>query len=213
MTRKPFDTLKPNDISKIRDVHLRNILSKKVEGLTGKDHQNELKRFSEIDPHYRGIRRVRMVEKLNTIPIKDKDGKSYKGYKGDSNHCVEVWRLPDGTWKSIVLTTFEANSKGLGSTRPQPTAKLIMRLYSKDQVAIEHPKLGSTRLIVAQIAEKNIVLHKDNEANVDARNRERDKNDPPIYVNVGIGRIKKYQLRKIGVDRLGRITDPGPFDS
>ena len=211
VTRKPFDTLKPNDISKIRDVNLRNILSKKVEGLAGKDHENELKRFSEIDHHYRGIRRVRIVEKLNTIPIKDKDGKSYKGYKGDSNHCVEVWRLPDGTWKSIVLTTFEANSNGLGSTRPQPTAKLIMRLYSKDQVAIEHPKLGSARLIIAKIDKNNIVLYQNNEANVDARHR--DKNDPFKYVNVGLGTIKKYQLRKIGVDRLGRITDPGPFDS
>ena len=190
---------------------MRNILSKKVEGLVGKDHENELKRFSEIDPHYGGIRRVRIVEKLNTIPIKDKDGKSYKGYKGDSNHCIEVWQLPDGTWKSIVLTTFKANSNGLGSTRPQPTAKLIMRLYSKDQVAIEHPKLGNARLIIAKIDKNNIVLYQNNEANVDARHR--DKNDPFKYVNIGLGTIKKYRLRKFGVDRLGRITDPGPYDS
>jgi CRISPR-associated endonuclease Csn1 len=110
-----------------------------------------------------------------------------------------------------VLTTFEANSKGLGSTRPHPTAKLIMRRYSKDPVAIEHPKLGSARLIIAKIDKNNIVLYQNNEANVDARHR--DKNDPFKYVNVGLGTIKKYRLRKFGVDRLGRITDPGPFNN
>ena len=109
VTRKPFDTLKPTDIAKIRDPHLRDILRERTRDLSGKDFTEALEKFSETSPHYRGIRHVRMVEKLNTIPIKDKSGKVYKGHKGDSNHCIEVWRLPNGSWKSLILTTFEAN--------------------------------------------------------------------------------------------------------
>ena len=54
---------------------------------------------------------------------------------------------------------------------------------------------------------QQIVLYQNNEANVDARNR--DKNDPFKYINIGSGTFKRYHLRKVGVDRLGRTTDPG----
>lgn len=208
VTRKPFDTLKPADIAKIRDPHLRDILWDRTRNLSGKDFTAALEKFCETSPHYRGIRHVRLVEKLNTIPIRDKSGKAYKGYKGDSNHCVEVWRLPDGTWKSMILTTFDANTHGLGHTRPHPAAKLIMRLFNKDAVALDHPKLGHVQMVIATIASHNLTLFPSTEANVDTRNR--DKNDPFKYTNVGTGTFQKYNLRKIGIDILGRVTDPGP---
>lgn len=209
VTRKPFDTLKPADIQKIRDPHLRDILWDRTRDLSGKEFTAALLKFQQTSPHYRNIRRVRLVEKLATIPIQDPNGKPYKGYKGDSNHCVEVWKMPDGTWTSQILTTFDANTHGLGHTRPHPTAKLVMRLYNKDAVALDHPKLGYVQATVAKMSLARLDLFPTNQANVDARAR--DKNDPFDYLRVGLGTFQKYNLRKIGIDILGRVKDPGPY--
>lgn len=211
VTRKPIDQIKPGDINKIRDPRLKDILLGRTRDLSGAAFTKALENFCDTSPTYRGIRRVRLVEKLNVIPIHDPNGKAYKGYKGDSNHCLEVWKLPFGEWQSCILTTFDANQNGLGSTRPHPGAKLIMRLFNKDAVALDHPKHGYIQMTIATIAGHNLTLFQGNQGNVDARNR--DKNDPFKYVNVGTGTLKKYNLRKIGIDRLGRVTDPGPIKS
>lgn len=211
VTRKPFDTLKAADLEKLCDEHLKNLIMAHTKGLDGKEFTQALEHFARTNPHYRNIRRVRLKERLSIIPILDKNGKPYKGYKGDSNHCVEVWRMPDGKWKSCVLTTFEANKFGLGHTRPHPAAKLLMRLFNKDSVALDHPKFGAMVTSIAKMSVDRIYLFPHNEANVDARAR--SKTDPFNYINVGLGTFQNYKLRKIGIDRLGRVSDPGPYKS
>jgi len=208
VSRKPLDSLGPKDIAKIRDQDLRDKLWDATRDLSGKEFTAALLAFSQNDVTYRGIRRVRLIDAVKVIPIKDKTGKTYKGYKGDSNHCVEVWRMPDGKWKAEVLSTFDANQQGLGASRPHPAAKLVMRLYKKDAVALDHPKHGYVNAIIAKFRASDMNLFAMNEANVDARNR--DKLDPFKYLQIGMGSLQKYQFRKIGIDTLGRITDPGP---
>ena len=66
--------------------------------------------------------------------------------------------MADGSWKSIALTTFDANKHGLGHTRPHPTAKLLMRLFKKDAVALEHPKLGPMQMIIQKFSKSVITL-------------------------------------------------------
>ena len=209
VTRKPLDSLGSNDIAKIRDEDLRDKLWQATRDLSGKDFTAALLAFSQSNVTYRGIRRVRLIDAVKVIPIKDKTGKTYKSYKGDSNHCVEVWRLSDGKWKAEILSTFDANQKGLGASRPHPAAKLVMRLFKKDAVALEHPKHGAMQAVIAQMGAQQLSLSPLNEANVDARNR--DKSDPFKYLLVGSGTLQKYKFRKIGIDTLGRITDPGPY--
>ena len=46
-----------------------------------------------------------------------------------------------------------------------------------------------------------------NEANVDARNR--DKEDPFKYVSKYAGSFKKARARKVTVSSIGRLSDPG----
>lgn len=207
VTRKPFDGLSSSDINKIRDEDLKAKLYQRTKGLSGKEFSAALLEFSKGDPTYRGIRRVRLIDAVNVIPFTDKNGKVYKGYKGDSNHCIEVWRLPDGKWKSEVLTTFSANQSGLGATRPHPAAKLMMRLYKKDAVALDHPKHGAVVVVIAKFTANGLSLFNANEGNVDSRNR--DKTDPFTYLRVGLGTFQRYKLRKVGIDRLGRISDVG----
>ena len=204
VSRKAFDTLKPNDLAKIRDPYLSKALNDRTKGLSGKDFQDALVKFSETSIHYRNIRRVRLVEVLGTIPVANEKGNYYKGYKGDSNHCVEVWQLPDGNWGSSVLTTYDANRHGLGYTRPHPAAKLVMRLYNKDTVALAHPKLGALTLSIAKISKARLDLFPMNEANVDRRSRNKD--DDFDYIRVSLGALKTYAVRKVGINTLGQLT-------
>ena len=69
------------------------------------------------------------------VDLKNKDGKVYKTHKADSNHCYELWRMPDGKIKAQGITTFEAHSGDV--KRPHPAAKKIMSAQKRDMVAIE----------------------------------------------------------------------------
>ena len=205
--RKPLESLSEKDLGKIKDKYLYDKLWDATRDLTGKDFTAALVRFSQEDEKYRGIRRVRVEENKKVILIRDKDSKIYKGYQGDSNHCVEVWQMPDGKWKACVLSTFDANQKGLGATRPHPAAKLVMRLYKKDTVALEHPRLGFVKMYVAKITptSNRIELVPFHETNITNRLKEKSFD----YTRVTFSDFQEYHLRKIGVDRLGRVTDPG----
>ena len=44
---------------------------------------------------YRGLRHVRLIESLQAsarVEIDGPEGTPLKAYKGDSNHCYEIWR-------------------------------------------------------------------------------------------------------------------------
>ena len=69
----------------------------------GKDFNKALVSFSERPGPYQGMRRVRLIEPMKVIEITDAVGSAYKGYKPDSNHCYEVWELPDGKWVPQVF--------------------------------------------------------------------------------------------------------------
>lgn len=205
VTRKPLLSIKPADIGRIRDADLQARLYQETEGVEGKEFEAALAKFAAKTGPYQGIRRVRLSEKLKTIPIRDKYGNAYKGYKGDSNHCIEVWKLPDGKWEAELLTTYAAHQNGLGSTRPHPAAVLLMRLFKKDVVQLEHPDRGYVTALIAKISAARMDLAPLNEANTDARSRL--KNDPFDYLRIGLGTLQKRALRKIHVDEIGRIKN------
>jgi len=64
---------------------------------------------------YPGLRRIRVVEPLSVIPIRNREGRAYKAYKGDSNHRFDVWELKTGKWKDEVVSMFEAHQPGWSS--------------------------------------------------------------------------------------------------
>lgn len=206
VTRKSLTSIAPKDISRIRDPKLQALLYQQTQGLDGKEFIAALEVFSKADTAYQGIRRVRLTENLKTIPIKDGSGKIYKGYKGDSNHCIEVWAMPDSTWKAKILTTFLAHQNGLGSTRPHPAARLQMRLFKKDVVHVKGKSGEIRKSLIVKFSDKNITLSPLNEANVDSRNR--DKGDPFSFENLGTGTLQKREVAKIHVDEIGRVKSP-----
>src|SRR4029077_18239728 len=82
--RVPLAALKKiADIEGVRDPDLRAALLSWTRGHEGKDFEARLRKFPELGPEqFRNIRRLRMVEPLSVIPIRDKNGHAYKGYKG-----------------------------------------------------------------------------------------------------------------------------------
>lgn len=209
VTRKPFDGLEPKDIPAIRDPDLVAALEQATRGLTGKEFKAALAKFAATDPVYRGIRRVRVEIAQNVIEIADADGRPYKGYKGDSNHCYEVWRMPDGSWERVVVTTFDAHRPGFDS-RPHPAAKRLMRLFKRDLIALDHPKTGEPIIaVVAKLGLARLDLAPHNEA--DADRRARNKDDPFDFIRASLSTLRRCRARPASVDELGRVRDQGPL--
>src|SRR3546814_6451816 len=101
--------------------------------LSGKEFEKALLDFSRKDPVFKGIRRVRVREGLKVIPVRDKSGVAYKGYKGDANARLDVWQLPDGKWTAAVVSMFDAHRHDFIPERPHPEAKKIMSLRQNDR--------------------------------------------------------------------------------
>ena len=203
--RIPLEQLaeKPNRTENIRDERLKRELTQVLKGKTdNKEAANELAKYARSSGTYRGIRRVRLIEPIETIHIHDRDGRAYKGYKPDSNHCYEVWELPDGAWKAQVLTTFDAH-QGYKAAKPHPAARRIMRLFAKDMLKLSHPEQGTIIVSVVKfVRDGRLTLVPHNEANADARNR--DKDDPFKFLPAGPTKLKLWKAQKLRVDEMGR---------
>lgn len=202
-------------IAAVRDDHLRGELMQALAGKSGQEREAALLRFANEHPVYRDTRRVRVTEPLKTANIRDHDGRSYKGYKGDANYRYDVWRMPDGKWSAKVVTMFEAHQTSAGQGqewRPHPAAKRVMRLHQNDMVAIDHPQHGECICRVVKFTEKGqITFARHNEAGA-LKRRDSDPDDPFKYFSPTTGGLKKARARQIRIDETGRVWDPGPHD-
>lgn len=215
VSRAPLLSLKPADIAQtargknIRDPQLQKTLEIATRGTEGKAFEAALQAFAAKPGPYQGLRRVRLIETLQEsarVEIGTRaDGGALKAYKGDSNHCYELWRLPDGKVKPQVVTTFEAHDASV--KRPHPAAKRLFRVFKRDMVALERD--GRTLVCYVQsMHEKNgLYLAPHAEANADARNR--DKSDPFRFIQIGAGPMLKAGIRRVSVDEIGRLRDGG----
>lgn len=206
VTRKPLDALTPALIDKVRDAPLAAAIRLATSGKEGKDFQEALRVFAALPGPYQGIRRIRLIDAISVIEIKDKNGVAYKGYKGDSNQSYEVWRLPDGSIKFVVISTFDAHREK--DQRPHPAAKRLLQLHKNDMVKLEHSKFGPIIVTVEKFDVKgavSMVAH--NQGNADQRYR-KDKED--VYIRMQASVLIKSGARRIHVDEMGRVKDPGP---
>ncbi len=213
--RVPLMSLKPGDLSnpdRIPDPLLRDALHRATDGLTGKEYERALARFRDEHPDYKGIRRVRVREPLNVIPVRDKSGRAYKAYKGDSNARFDVWRLPDGKWVSDIVSMFDAHQPDQTGRRPHPAAKKVLSLRQNDMLAVERD--GGPRELVRVVKFSRIgtmQLATANEAGpLKARDASPQDTDPFRYINTSTGGLRNVKARQVRIDPLGRVFDPGP---
>ena len=151
VTRKPLLSLKPQDLAdpeRMPDRDLQDALSDATRGTSGKEFENALRAFAKREGPFKGIRRVRLTEPLNVIPIRDQDGRVYKAVKGDANARFDVWRMPDGKWvtkwkdregqeQSSIISMFDAHRRDFVEVRPHPAAKKVLSLRQNDLLAVE----------------------------------------------------------------------------
>lgn len=216
VSRTPLLSLKPGDIEmtskgkNIRDTQLQQALFVATKGKDDKEFEQALRAFSEKDGPYQGLRRVRLIETLQKsarVEIGETEkGTPLKAYKGDSNHCYELWKLPDGKIVPQVVTTYEAHAGA--APRPHPAAKRILRVFKKDMVALDRNGETFIGYVQSMHIKNGLFIAPQNEANADARNR--DKTDPFKFLQMGAGTLVKTKIRRITVDEIGRIRDPGP---
>jgi len=209
--RKLFLSLKAKDIDSIRDEDLKAELYTAVAGLAeDKQFQEALLHFQKNHKRYKGIRRVRVTETLNVIPIRNAQGLIYKGYKGDANYRYDVWKTLDDKWIGEVISMFEIHQPGWKSKvhSENPTAKKVLSLHQNDMVAYDHPDDGYTIARVVKFdINKNIVFAPHFEADVDKRSR--DKDDPFKYFTKTPNGLKKIHCRQVRIDPVGKVFDPG----
>lgn len=210
--RKPLLSLKPEEIMNadaIPDTALQAALWRATEGLSGKDMENALRAFSKAPGPFQGIRRLRVRETLNVIPIRDKAGRAYKGYKGDANARYDVWQMPDGKWVPRIVSLFDAHKRDAAPSRPHPAAKKVLSLRQNDLIALERDGARVIFRVVKFAAKGDMVIAPHNEAGA-LKARDANPNDPFKYVNTSGTGLKRDKARQIRIDPLGHILDPGP---
>lgn len=200
---------KSEKLDSIRDDNLRE----RIKTFIGNATDKELKtRLTEFTHQYR-TRRVRVVETLTVIPVKDRRDQltEYKAYKGDSNYCVEIYVDEKGKWRDLVVSTFDANQiqrelpfRLRNEKVAQNGRPLIMRLVQNDLVAIE---IEESRKIlqVAKFSEGKIYMAEHFESNVDSRVRDKSLK----YVQKSGGAMQELNARRVFVTPLGYVHDPG----
>ncbi|MCT4553519.1 MAG: hypothetical protein N4A53_02430 [Pelagimonas sp.] len=191
----------------VRDPYLRNALFVDTKNKTGKDYETALRNFVAKDGPYQGMRRVRITITLQDqarVPVPH--DAPIKAYQGGSNHKYEIWRLPNGKYVAQVISTYEAHT-GV-EKRPHPAAKKIARFSKMDMVRVEDSKFGAVTATVAKFdGNGKIELVPHNEANASDRYK---KIKEDLYIRLSATTAVKSGLRRVHVDEIGRLRDPGP---
>lgn len=156
---------------------------------------------------------AKAVQRHGVLP--DGSPQPYKGYKGDSNYCIEIVRNEKGKWEGEVISTFEAyqiaRESGVERLRNQNLSvskkPLVMRLMLDDSIRLVDD-YGLRTMRVAKVSGNGqIFMSNTQESNVDARNR--DKDDPFSYMSKTASVLQKLKARRVTISPIGELKDPG----
>lgn len=139
----------------------------------------------------------------------------YKGYKGDSNYCIEIVHNEKGKWEGEVISTFDAYQlvREHGTERLRHPflsisgKPLVMRLTKYDYVRLNIDGAAGTFQVASINSAGRLTLAAHQEANVDARNR--DKDGDWRYTYKQAGSLQSAKGRRISVTPIGELHDPG----
>ena len=232
VVRKPLTALKRSDLvlvpdekatKGVRDRALRAALLKLWDEVGGKTAEFAERAATEgvrINGRIQLVRRVRLLDQQRVIPIRDVTDKPYKGYLPGGNEFADIWHMRDGSWRTVAVPTFDANQPEFDielfrpsdkkTSRPDPTAKRLMRLHIDDLGALgkeQNRRIVRLRKITNAKAGVFVVLDDHNEANV-ADRVGKDLRESRYSAR----QLQRLGFRKVGVDEIGRVLDPGPHE-
>ncbi|MCX6433004.1 MAG: type II CRISPR RNA-guided endonuclease Cas9, partial [Actinobacteria bacterium] len=150
-----YDSVAAVEKAQFADPVLKVRLLKHLGAAEGEQFKDRLATFTQDT----GTRRVRVLEKLDTIAIAGNPSAAYRaptgvkarpdnavrGVKGDSNYCIEIFVGDKGVWAGEVISTFEAyrivQEQGADRLRDpaltQSGRPLVMRLMRDDVVRMD----------------------------------------------------------------------------
>ncbi|MDF2373400.1 MAG: type II CRISPR RNA-guided endonuclease Cas9 [Rhizobiaceae bacterium] len=207
VTRKPLDSeafKSPADLQKIRDFPTMMALLEATQGLKGTEFKSAL--LATARAMTPPVRKVRIEEKLNVIAFEDKQGKIYKGYKGDGNYCYDIWVDPKGKWTGEVVSTFQAyqlarDDKDWWTKQTGRAGQpLAMRIRKGDMVKVivdGKPLI----LTVYKFSEGKLNMAEHNEANASARIREKTLNG----FQMSPSSLQKADAKRVTVSPSGMV--------
>jgi CRISPR-associated endonuclease Csn1 len=137
----------------------------------------------------------------------------YKGYKGDSNYCMEIVRNEKGKWEGEVVSTFEAyqlvRKHGLVRLRHPVLSvsgrPLVMRLMKDDCVRLTVDGVTDLYRVCWIRTDTRLAFAKINEANVDARDRDKSSNFSYLVKSASV--LKTMAAQGIVISPIGLVTD------
>lgn len=141
------------------------------------------------------------------------ENRPYKGYKGDSNYCIEIVRNEKGKWEGEVISTFEAYQlvrvHGVARLRHRSLSlsgkPLVMRLISDDFIRLNPEGVVRTLRLCKMSGDGVMAFAETVAANVDARTRTKEIS----YVFKTAGSMQKSSARRITISPIGELRDPG----
>jgi CRISPR-associated endonuclease Csn1 len=145
--------------------------------------------------------------------------KSYKGYVGGSNFCMDIVRDEKGKWESEIISTYDAyqvirtlgEKKGLAALRSSALSisgkPLAMRLQNGDAVKMVIDDRLRLMRVVKMGSNGQIFFAEHQEANVSDRNA--NKQEPFSFTSKYAGSLQKTQARRVTVSALGEVADSG----
>jgi CRISPR-associated endonuclease Csn1 len=220
--RKPFVSLNANEIARIRDIRLRELVRQHIESKepsSAEEFKAALQSFAErsdISGLPNGLRRVRLVEVKEPsymIPVRRESGEIYKLYFGGENAFVEVFETPDGKWDGEAISVFKTNQEKTPKMEwPDkfPGAKFVMRIFKGDLIALDFDGLR-TVMVVRQLdaAAGRFKLAAHNEGGPLQDRHESKKpeyeNDPFRWLMASYGTLKAMKAEQVRVDEVGRL--------
>jgi CRISPR-associated endonuclease Csn1 len=155
------------------------------------------------------IANAKATERHGLLPTGEP--RPYKGYKGDSNYCIEIVRNEKGKWEGEVISTFDAyqlvREHGMARLRHPALSvsrkPLVLRLMIDDAVRLDVDGQSRTMRIATLSGNGQVFMADTSEANVDARNR--SKEDPFAYVSKMAGSLQKANARRVTISPIGEL--------
>jgi CRISPR-associated endonuclease Csn1 len=194
--RKPITSIQSaKELILIRDPALRAQLEPAVREKSGKELRAALDSFSAEH----GTRRIRVIERMKVIPIRNEVGSAYKAYKGDSNHSVLIYEDPNtGRWRDIVISSFEA-ARGIAEASEE---QLIMHLHIDDTIRVVGDTTEVLRVVKISAGRISFAAHHEGGA---LKARDADHTDPFRYRTWSARRLQELKAEQVVVDPIGQV--------
>jgi len=211
VARKSLLALSPKEAKEqIRSAALSSLVSNKLGQDEAKDISEILAEVSELT----GAKRARILKKNQyavQITHPSNSPRHKKALIPDENVWLDVWKLPSGDLQVIPIDTFRAAQYNANNYRPHPAAKRVWKIFKGDPVrfidnGIE--KIGRVETLAPSEGNEKIVVV-DNYTATSSATASESKIMKKYFIK--FSQFKKKQFRKLRVDVLGRVADPGPL--